>query len=78
MNYKVIYYIGCFLLFIGLFWILLPHAYHNQIISEVEGQESDIDHFYHILQGLLPTLLGLVLMISTEQKIKGSNSSRSS
>ena len=70
MNFKIIYVIGSFLLFVGLLWMLLPHSFHEEVISHVDEDSLDISHTLHILQGLIPAILGLILMIYAEKKLK--------
>jgi len=62
MN-KAAYTIGCIILFIGLFWILLPHAYHDLITNEDETAHST-----HLVQGAILTLTGLALLIYTTRE----------
>ena len=56
---RYLYYLGSFLLFIGLLWMFLPHAFHQKILSEKE----DVEHLIHIFQGLIFVVIGLALMI---------------
>lgn len=63
MFSKKIYWICTIVLFLGLLWMFLPHAAHNLIISEVEETE----HYEHIIQGLIPTILSLIVMILNEK-----------
>lgn len=63
MNFKFIFFLGSLFLFLGLFWLLLPHAYHEKLT------EFDSSHLFHILEGLILTLLGLILMIYSEKKL---------
>lgn len=62
MNFKLLFLIGSILTFLGLFWMLLPHAFHDKIIEN--------QHIIHIIQGLIPTLLGLIMMVNSENKLK--------
>ena len=70
MNFRFLFFLGSVLLFIGLFWMLLPHAYHNEIISEIDEDAREVSHYLHLLEGLIPTILGLTLMILNENKLK--------
>ncbi|MBI2670401.1 hypothetical protein HYX18_00245 [Candidatus Woesearchaeota archaeon] len=45
-------------MFIGILWMMLPHAYHERLINE-----SDSNHVFHIIQGLITTLIGLSIML---------------
>jgi len=70
MNFKPLYFLGSILVFIGLFWMLLPHAFHNEIISQLDENTHTALHYVHILEGLIPTILGLIFMIHSESKLK--------
>jgi len=62
MN-KTAYTFGCIILFIGLFWIMLPHAYHD-----ILANEDETPHYTHLIQGVFFTLLGLTLLIYTTRE----------
>lgn len=70
MNFKLIYLTGSILVFIGLFWALLPHAFHEQTIAEINEEGLGISHYIHLLEGIISTILGLILMQYSDQKIK--------
>ena len=70
MNFNFLYFLGSILVFIGLFWMLLPHALHEQIIVEIDEEGLGISHYIHLLEGLIPTILGLILMIYLEKHQK--------
>ena len=70
MNFKFLYNLGCGILFIGLFWMLLPHAFHEEIIAEINEEGLGLSHYLHLLEGLVPTILGLILMVYSENKLK--------
>jgi len=70
MNFKFLYFLGSILVFTGIFWMLLPHAFHEQIIAEVDEEGIGASHYIHLLQGLIPTILGLIFMQYSDQKIK--------
>jgi len=56
---KILYLLGGILLFIGLLWMFLPHATHAAIL----GEEDEAEHYVHIIQGIIPTILGLILLL---------------
>ena len=62
MKHSVFYFIGSILLFLGLLWMLLPHAFHSQILQENEP-EQQTEHYLHILQGLIVAVSGLYIML---------------
>lgn len=64
MNWK--YWLGCIILFLGLLWLLLPHAYHHTV-SDAIGIDDEI-HWLHILEGVIGTLLGLWLVVISQPK----------
>ncbi len=66
MRFKIIYNLGSIILFLGLFWMLLPHAFHEKIIGNVV-EES---HIAHTIQGLIIAILGLIIMAFTDKKIR--------
>ncbi len=66
MMFKFLYLIGSIILFLGLFWMFLPHAYHAEIVSLTESENLS-SHLIHTLQGLLATLIGLFIMIGVEK-----------
>ena len=69
MKFKIIYLIGSIILFLGLFWMLLPHANHAEIISSISSEIEETSHFLHTLEGLTLTILGLIIMIYSNRKI---------
>ena len=66
MIFKISYIIGSIILFLGLFWMFLPHAYHAEIVSLRESEDLS-SHLIHTFQGLLVALIGLTLMIGVEK-----------
>lgn len=54
---KFIYFLGSFILFIGLFWMFLPHVAHHSA-----NADSGSSHFENLVYGLIGTLTGLALM----------------
>ncbi len=63
MFSKKLYWICTIVLFLGLLWMFLPHTAHNAIITE----EEETEHYEHIIQGLIPTLLALIGMVWNEK-----------
>lgn len=79
-KFKIVYFIGCVLLFIGLLWLFLPHVAHSNISEEIsQSDESDEgNHFENIIYGLISTLTGLSLLGASgrfEEEKKGLNKS---
>ena len=66
MNLKLLYAAGTVLLFLGLFWMFLPHAAHELIID----QEEETEHYVHLLQGAIMTVFALVVMVISSKKSK--------
>ncbi len=66
MFSKKLYWICTIVLFLGLLWMFLPHAAHGAIT----GVEEETEHYEHVIQGLIPTLLALVGMIWNEKQSK--------
>lgn len=64
MNFKVIYNIGSIILFLGMLWSFLPHAYHSLIT-----QEDETEHYIHLLEGVIGIVLGLIIMIWSNRKL---------
>ncbi len=67
MKFSFIYFIGSITLFIGLLWMFLPHAYHEEILENV-SYNVDLSHITHTVQGLILTLIGLIIMILVQKK----------
>ena len=65
MKASVFYFIGSILLFLGLSWMLLPHAFHSQILQE--NAEEQIEHSLHTLQGVIVAVSGLGMMLLSER-----------
>lgn len=63
MFSKTLYWICTVVLFLGLLWVFLPHAFHNAIT-----QENETSHYTHIIEGIIPTIIALVVMIWNEEK----------
>lgn len=58
MKYSIIFLFAGIISFLGLAWMMLPHAYHNLVT-----QEDETEHFIHLFQGLFIFLIGLALML---------------
>lgn len=59
MKSSLLYWIGTLVLFLGLFWMFLPHAAHGAVTGEAE---QETEHYIHLIQGLLGTLIGLGIL----------------
>ncbi len=78
MNLNFFYIIGIFLLFFGLFWSFLPHIYHEKINlnKDIESNLNDNkdnlekDHLAHILIGIPPAVLGIIMIEYLNRKKK--------
>ncbi len=66
MSKNPIYLIGSIILFLGLFYMFLPHVAHHAI-AEGSGESS---HFENIIYGLIGTLTGLALLFKSEKNEK--------
>lgn len=64
MNLKILYFSGSAILFLGLLWMFLPHAYHSLL-----AEKDEISHLTHILQGAIVSTPGLILLVYSN-KIK--------
>ena len=63
LSNKIIYFIGATFLFLGFFWMFLPHVYHVKILEEENF------HIVHVFQGFAVAILGLALMLySTKEQ----------
>ncbi|HLC31654.1 MAG TPA: hypothetical protein VJK51_03225 [Candidatus Nanoarchaeia archaeon] len=68
---KLIYILGSIVLFLGLIWMLLPHAAHGEVAESLTGNGEDAleeSHLTHTLEGLIATVVGLILMAYTEKQ----------
>ncbi|MBI5803097.1 hypothetical protein HY448_00195 [Candidatus Pacearchaeota archaeon] len=65
MNFKFVYWLLWTFVFLGLLWMFLPHAFHNTITND-----TATEHITHILQGLIPVLLSLAVLIYLERNGK--------
>jgi len=63
-NSQVIYVFGTIILFIGLLWMFLPHALHEQVLN----REEETKHIFHIFQGVLIVVIGLLIMIKSKKR----------
>jgi len=62
MNKKVVYYVGCVVLFLGLFWMMLPHVAHGAAVEAVGGEHEE-SHYRDVFNGLIGVLIGLGLIM---------------
>ncbi len=67
MNFKNLRRISVVLLFVGLLWMMLPHAFHNLVLEEVH-EETIFSHYTHLIQGLALTIAGLAIMNYCDKK----------
>lgn len=65
MKNTPLYWAGTLLLFLGLFWMFLPHAAHGTLTGDTEEQA---EHYIHLIQGLLGALLGLGILKYDQNK----------
>ena len=75
MFSKKIYWISTILLFLGLFWMFLPHAFHGAILQEA-GIEEESEHYIHLVEGLILTIISLIIMIWNEKQISNKKAKR--
>ena len=66
---KFLFILGALILFLGLLWMFLPHQYHEAILTP----EQEEEHYIHIIQGIIPTILGIILMNISEKRSKNIN-----
>jgi len=68
MNFKIIYFLGAIILFLGLIWAFLPHAFHDEILTggELEGES----HLIHTLQGIVVAIVGIGILVFSNKKLK--------
>ena len=62
MRSKIIYCVASIFLFLGLFWMLLPHTYHSFITDE-----DETSHYTHLIQGAVLTIISLIVLIWNEK-----------
>ncbi len=65
---KWFYGLGCIVLFLGLVWMFLPHAFHDEVLSNI-GEEHESTHFTHTLQGAIVAIIGLIVLILSNRKM---------
>ncbi|MBI2148894.1 hypothetical protein HYU23_04390 [Candidatus Woesearchaeota archaeon] len=58
------YNVGALILFIGLLWMFLPHAFHERLISQIE----ETSHIIHIFQGVIISIVGIFVMVLSNKK----------
>jgi nitrate reductase gamma subunit len=68
---KILYALGCIILFLGLLWMFLPHAYHSSIL-----QEDETSHLFHTFEGAIGALLGLIILIASSRHMKKENKTK--
>jgi hypothetical protein len=73
MYSKKLYWICTIVLFLGLLWMFLPHATHSVITGKAE---EETEHYVHLIEGAIPTIISLILMIWNEKKGKISSKKR--
>ncbi|MBS3161375.1 hypothetical protein J4476_01625 [Candidatus Woesearchaeota archaeon] len=61
MKTKFFYFFGSFILFLGILWMFIPHAFHYRMFS------ADY-HLFHILGGFFISVIGLLIMILSNKK----------
>ena len=65
---KILYAFGCIVLFLGLLWMFLPHAYHSILLQEDEEHETS--HLFHTLEGACGAVLGLIILVASNKSLK--------
>ena len=70
MNFKIIYFLGAVVLFLGLLWSLLPHAFHEKVSLFEKDDSFTFSHQIHLLEGLITAIFGLIILIYSDKKIK--------
>ena len=73
--FKGVYWIGCIFLFFGLLWSFLPHVYHEKVSHAID-KDLSTPHAIHIIEGVIPLLIGLGLIISANKKLRRANGER--
>jgi drug/metabolite transporter (DMT)-like permease len=64
MKTGPLYWVGTTLLFIGLFWMFLPHTAHQTL----QGNKQETEHYVHLIQGLIGALLGLGILFYEKRR----------
>lgn len=67
MNFKALRRISVVLLFVGLLWMMLPHAFHNVVLEELH-EETGFSHYIHLTQGLALTIISIVILNYCDKK----------
>ena len=70
---RIFYLVGAILLFIGLFWLFLPHAYHEQIT-----EEHETSHITHMIEGIIITLIATLILILADNNLEKYKNSKKS
>ena len=69
MKFYFFYFIGCVFVFCGLLWSFMPHVYHEQVFHSIDEDSIELPHIIHILQGVIPVIIGLIIMVYSNKKI---------
>ncbi|HLG24459.1 MAG TPA: hypothetical protein VI564_06035 [Candidatus Nanoarchaeia archaeon] len=64
---KALEIIGTIILFFGILFAFLPHAWHDAILQEEVG----VSHFTHTIYGILAAIVGLGILIWSNKIPKG-------
>ena len=56
---RYIYWLGTFILFLGLLWMFLPHTTHHLILNEHE----ESSHLFHTMEGGFIAVIGIMVMV---------------
>ena len=57
--------IGTVLLFLGMFYAFLPHAFHGQV-----SLASDAAHYSHVTYGMIGVIIGLGILVYSNKGLK--------
>ena len=62
MKFKPIYFFGSVLLFLGFFWMFLPHIVHESAAEKVDDSgHGGSSHYENLIYGVILVLTGLFL-----------------
>ena len=61
---KTLEVIGTVILFLGILFAFLPHAWHSAILEE----EVETSHFTHTIYGIAAAIVGLGILIWDKKK----------
>lgn len=62
MVFQPLYTLGCILLFLGMLWMFLPHAAHEQLTQNTSS------HLLHTLQGAIVAVTGVIFLVAYQHK----------